>query len=215
MSINVSSVLLVEDDLDIRTRLSLLLQKDPSLNLVACASDVDEGISALREHLPDILLTDLGLPSGCGTNIIRDIDNIGATTQAIVVSGFQDELRVFAALKAGAKGYILKQDPSQDILQAIKMMLKGGAPMSPAIARLVLSYFHPPRELQTTSVSLTERQTSILNYISQGFSSKEIAEKLKISYYTVTTHIKNIYNQLQVNSRTEAIHEAKKSGLLP
>ena len=93
-------------------------------------------------------------------------------------------------------------------------MMEGGAPISPVIAKLMLQKFQQPQPVIELPEALTERQVKILKLVSQGFSSKEIAEKLTISYYTVTTHIKNIYNKLQVNSRTEALHEAVKLGLL-
>ena len=132
----------------------------------------------------------------------------------MVIFGFQDENIVFRALEAGAKSYILKHDKSQKITDAIISMMQGGAPISPVIARLMLQKFQQPQPVIELTEALTERQVKILKLVSQGFSSREISEKLGISYYTVTTHIKNIYNKLQVNSRTEALHEAVKMGLL-
>lgn len=123
---------------------------------------------------------------------------------------------MFDALEDGAKAYILKHDESSKITDAILMMMDGGAPISPVIARLMLQRFQQPMsQVKVVPEALTERQIKILKLVSQGFSSKEISEKLDIKYYTVTTHIKNIYTKLQVNSRTEeALHEAVKLGLL-
>jgi len=209
------SVIIVEDDDDVRERLVALIKADESFNLLSDSVNMTDGIAALIQYKPDILLTDLGLPDGSGIEIIKTIQREQLDTEAMVISGFQDEHIVFKALEAGAKSYLLKYDDSQSITDAIKAMMKGGAPISPVIARLMLQRFQTPvQQTKLTPELLTERQINILKYVSQGFSSKEIAEKLDITYYTVTTHIKNIYNKLQVNSRTEALHEAVKQGLI-
>ncbi len=210
------TLILVEDDADVRERLVQLIVQHDSFELLAAAGDVAEGLAALAKHRPDILLTDLGLPDGSGIEIIKAIDAQHLDCEAMVISGFQDEHRVFSALEAGAKAYILKHDKSQKITDAILNMMNGGAPISPVIARLMLQKFQAPSQSEHgLPEALTPRQIGILKLVSQGFSSREIAEKLGIRYYTVTTHIKNIYNKLQVNSRTEALYEAGRLGLLP
>lgn len=209
------SVIVVEDDSEVRARLVQLIKSDDSFELVNESATMLDGLNALISLKPDILLTDLGLPDGSGIDIIKAIQKNKLDTEAMVISGFQDEHIVFKALEAGAKSYLLKYDESQSIIESIKSMMKGGAPISPVIARLMLQRFQVPKQTDKLSTEmLTERQIKILKFVSQGFSSKEIAEKLDISYYTVTTHIKNIYNKLQVNSRTEALHEAVKQGLI-
>ncbi len=210
------TLILVEDDADVRERLAQLIVQHDSFELLAAAGDVAEGLAALAKYRPDILLTDLGLPDGSGIEIIKAIDEQNLDCEAMVISGFQDEHRVFSALEAGAKAYILKHDKSQKITDAILNMMNGGAPISPVIARLMLRRFQAPLQNEhDLPEALTPRQIDILKLVSQGFSSREIAEKLGIRYYTVTTHIKNIYNKLQVNSRTEALYEAGRLGLLP
>ena len=207
------TLIIVEDDADVRERLVQLITQHIAFELLATSATMTGGLAALEKHKPDILLTDLGLPDGSGIEIIKAIDRLHLNCEAMVISGFQDEHTVFDALEAGAKAYILKHDDSQKITDAILSMMKGGAPISPVIARLMLQRFKRP-QIEPLE-ALTERQSKILKLVSQGFSSKEIAEKLDISYYTVTTHIKNIYSKLQVNSRAEALHEATKLGLLP
>jgi DNA-binding NarL/FixJ family response regulator len=215
-------VLIVEDDAEILLKLRDTINAHVSFEVVSAVTHFAQGQRALAELQPDILLTDLGLPDGSGLDIIKSIRSLRLDCEALVVSGFQDERLVFQALEAGAKGYILKHDENQKITDAMLTMLKGGAPISPVIARLMLQKFQTspveatlPEALSQGLVEvLTERQINILKLVSQGFSSKEIAEKLEITYYTVTTHIKNIYHKLQVNSRTEALHEALKLGLL-
>lgn len=209
------TLILVEDDAELRQRLCSLINQHDSFELLTSVGTMAEGLAVLKKYKPDVLLTDLGLPDGSGVEIIRAIEQLQLDTQAMVISGFQDEHRVFNALEAGAKAYILKHDKKQKITDAIISMMNGGAPISPVIARLMLQKFqHSKNRGNTLLEVLTERQIKILKFVSQGFSSREIAEKLDISYYTVTTHIKNIYSKLQVNSRTEALFEATKLGLL-
>jgi len=209
------SVLIVEDDMQILASLSGLINEHEGYELVAAVSSMGDGLNALNLFQPDILLTDIGLPDGSGVEIIKAIEKNNIKCEAMVISGFQDENIVFQALEAGAKSYLLKHDEGHKIIDAIDSMMKGGAPISPVIARLMLQKFQKHKVVvQDLPESLTERQVAILKLVSQGFSSREISEKLEITYYTVTTHIKNIYNKLQVNSRSEALHEAVKLGLI-
>lgn len=209
------NIVLVEDDPDVLGRLAQLIVEHPEYELQEAAIDFATGKQALLKHKPDVLLTDIGLPDGTGIDLIKLITEHQLDCEAMVISGFQDEHVVFEALEAGAKSYILKHDEGQRIVDAIEAMVNGGAPMSPIIARLMLRKFQQNNDSRPLTEPLTERQEIILKLISQGFSSREIAEKLDIRYYTVTTHIKNIYNKLQVNSRTEALHEAMRLGLIP
>jgi DNA-binding NarL/FixJ family response regulator len=208
------SLIIVEDDADILQRLSAMIKSHGAFDLLAEVSTLAEGLAALKRYKPDILLADIGLPDGSGIDLIKAITRFHLDCEAMVISGFQDEYIVFDALAAGAKAYILKHDESNKITDAILMMMEGGAPISPVIARLMLQRFQQPIIQEKVPEVLTERQIKILKLVSQGFSSKEISEKLDIKYYTVTTHIKNIYTKLQVNSRTEALYEAVKLGLL-
>ncbi|WP_434356056.1 response regulator transcription factor [Parasalinivibrio latis] len=208
------TVTLVEDDDETRERLSEVISGHPDFDLLDASATMKSGVQALLTFKPDVLLVDLGLPDGSGVDVISQIYANKLDTQAVVVSGFHDEHLVFDALEAGAQGYILKHDRSQNIADAIQLMLSGGSPISPLIARMLLQRFNRPVVENVLPEALTARQEKILHYVSQGFSSKDIAEKLKISYHTVTTHIKNIYGKLQVNSRTEAIFEAKRLGLI-
>ena len=208
------SLIIVEDDVDIRQRLSAMIKSHDAFELLAEVGTLAEGLAALEQFKPDILLADIGLPDGSGIELINTIERLRLDCEAMVISGFQDEYIVFEALEAGAKAYILKHDESSKITDAIILMMEGGAPISPVIARLMLQRFQLPQTQNKVPEALTERQINILKLVSQGFSSKEISEKLDIKYYTVTTHIKNIYTKLQVNSRTEALHEAIRLGLL-
>ena len=206
-------IVIVEDEPEILARLSGMIEADPEFKLVHADATLTEARQSLLNFKPDILLTDICLPDGSGIDLIKMINEYSLDCEAMIISGFSDEHTVFEALQAGAKSYILKQDKAQKITTAIHSMINGGAPISPVIARLMLKKFQRPQITDTTEI-LTSRQQKILHLVSQGFSSKEIAEKLNISYYTVTTHIKNIYNKLQVNSRTEALYEANRLGII-
>lgn len=208
-----TSVLIVEDDVSIRERLGCIISNDPQFELLGSEPQLATGLAALMSFKPDVLLVDIGLPDGSGIELIKAINQNHLDTQALVISGFQDEHIVFNALEAGAQGYILKLEEQSNILESMHQLLQGGSPISPVIARLMLQRFKQPK-VAVLPEALTEKQREILTLVSQGFSSKEISEKLSISYYTVTTHIKNIYGKLQVNSRTEAIFEAQKIGIL-
>ena len=208
-------IAIVEDESDTRDRLVTLIQSQSEFEWIGDTDTVEGGLQLLSQSKPDILLVDLGLPDGSGIQLIEAIRTLRLDTQALVISGFHDEHRVFTALESGAKGYILKHEDDQEVLNGIQTILSGGAPISPTIAKLMLNRFAKPTlpDVELPE-QLTERQQKILKFLSQGFTAKEIAEKLSISYYTVTTHIKNIYDKLQVNSRIEALIEAKKIGYL-
>lgn len=214
------TVIIVEDDAQIRTHLIAMVEASEALVLLEAVGTYKQGYAAIAKHKADVLLVDLGLPDGSGIDLIKAIDDLALDTEALVVSGFSDEHHVFKALEAGAKGYITKHEPEQQITEAIERMIQGGAPISPVIARLMLQRFQNLTDKKKTKPQfemadpLTERQMTILDYVSKGFTAKEIAEVLNISYFTVTTHVKHIYRKLKVNSRTEALYEAAQLGLI-
>lgn len=206
-------VLLVEDEPNARQRLSEAVASGAALELIAACEDFQSGLAALKREKPEVLLVDLGLPDGDGADIIRAISEFGLDTEAMVITVFGDEQHVVSALAAGASGYLLKDDSSADIVQAIEQLRAGGAPISPAIARHLLKRFQP-KPKPNLPERLTEREQQVLKAISKGYTAKEIAEMEGVTYYTVTTHVKNIYRKLAVNSRTEAIFEAIQLGLI-
>jgi len=160
------SVIIVEDENEVRARLVKLINDEGSFELVNESATMSDGIKALTMFKPDILLTDLGLPDGSGIDIIKAIKIHNLDTEAMVISGFQDEHIVFKALEAGAQSYLLKYDESQSIISAIKAMMKGGAPMSPVIARLMLLKFQTPKSsIEFTPEKLTERQTPCVRIV--------------------------------------------------
>jgi DNA-binding NarL/FixJ family response regulator len=214
-------VLIVEDDAVTRKALCLAVEAVPALKLLAEFDSVKPALDWLESNTADVLLTDLGLPDGSGLEIIHACAKRHPATDIMVVTMSSDEENVLACIEAGAAGYVLKDAGRMDIARAILDLRDGGAPMSPAIARMVLakvrdgkkttSSMHAPSNAPT---SLTKREAAILDLIAQGDSYGEVAKVLSVSVGTVQTHIKNIYGKLSVHSRGEAVFEAHRRGLL-
>jgi len=212
----VLKVQIVEDDAHIRARLVQVVEEHSRLNLVANSATFSEAKKALQK-LPDILLVDLGLPDGDGEDLIRfAVRQSKSLTKCIVFSVFGDEKRVVRAIEAGASGYLLKDSDVADIPQVIINMAKGDVPISPAIARHLLKRFYVNNNqgVNEKNVSLSTREIEVLQYVSKGYSVKEIAGYMGVSYHTVVSHTKNIYKKLKVNSRSEAVFKAQKTGLI-
>jgi len=201
------SITIVEDDRDVRQRLIELFDQHEAFKLLDASATMADGLAALKNYQPDILLTDLGLPDGSGIEIIKAIEKHLLDCDAMVIYGFQDDHRVFEAMEAGARAYIFKYDKSQKITDDIISMVQGRSPISPIIGRLILQKFQQSRLELELPEALTERQVKILRLVSQGFSTDEISEKLGVSYDTVNTQIKDIYSKLQINSRFATLHK--------
>lgn len=205
---------IVEDLKASRERFSSVVRTHPKLELLGTAGNVAEGVQILADEAPDVLLVDLGLPDGNGIELIHYIRNHNLDTQALVISIFGDELTVVPALEAGAQGYLLKDHPAEDIPQAIFQLIDGGAPISPVIAKQMLKRFRRSVASNADIEQLTKRERDVLEMVSRGYTSVEIAEKMCKSYHTITTHVRNIYRKLAVNSRAEAVSKAMQFGLL-
>jgi len=218
-------VLLVEDDAPTRAYLARAITAHPQLDLLAARGTVREACDALSESAPDVLLTDLGLPDGSGIDLIRHARRATPKSQIMVVTVFGDEKNVISSIEAGASGYLLKDGTSEAIGAAVMELLGGGSPMSAPIARRLLERFRATAAAGSATVDpgargrrersvLTERETEILRLIAKGFSFPEIASLLSISAHTVTSHVRHIYEKLEVNSRGEAVYEAVQQGLI-
>ena len=212
-------VLVVEDDPPTRRHLARAIEAHPDLNLVQAAGSVAEGRAALAEQQPDVLLTDLGLPDGSGIELIRATREVAPKAVSMAVTALGDEKTVISAIEAGAAGYLLKDGSLDEIGGAVMELVAGGSPISPSIARHVLRRLHredhTPTDANDGEVpTLTTREHEVLTLIAKGFSFPEIAELLKISAHTVTTHVRHIYEKLEVNSRGSAVYEAVNLGLI-
>jgi DNA-binding NarL/FixJ family response regulator len=198
-------ILIYEDNTILRESLSSLVASHESFNLVGAYSHVMNAIPEITELKPEVILMDIDMPGMTGIQAVRQIRKQDHEVAIVMLTVFDDNTHVFEALEAGASGYLLKKHISTKLFDAIQDVLQGGAPMSPNIARMVIESMqrHTAKDYQ-----LTVREKEILSSLSQGNSYKMIAAQFDISIDTVRTHIKKIYEKLQVHSQTEAVSKA-------
>jgi DNA-binding NarL/FixJ family response regulator len=228
-------VLIVEDDPQMRSFFAASVERCAQLSLVASVSSVAEAKVCLDEadQTVDVLLTDLGLPDGNGLQVIRHARTCHPDCEALVISMFGDEENVLASIEAGALGYIHKDAAPDDIANTILEMKAGASPISPMIARRVLSKYksmqtniatdlvdatHSAIKIEVPFASkglLSRREQEVLELVARGFSYAEIADLKSLSVHTIQTHIKSLYGKLEVHSKLEAVLEATRMGLLP
>lgn len=214
-------VLVVEDDAVTRAALSLSIEAEPTLTLAGVFDSMQPALAWIKTGALDVLLTDLGLPDGSGIDIIRACRQLHPQCDIMVLTMSANETDVLACIEAGASGYLLKGTPKGDIARSVLSMREGGAPMSPAIARMVLERVRTAKPSSASSdrksrvlSRLTKREKAILDLIARGDTYGNIATMLSVSVGTVQTHIKSIYGKLSVHSRGEAVFEAQRRGLL-
>lgn len=205
-------ILIFEDNTDLREGLCQLLMLREEFQIVGNFGEAGQAKEMVRKHKPDIVLMDIDMPGITGVEAVRQIRECDLKTQIIMLTVFDDDRHVFDALMAGANGYLLKRNVSDRLVMAIQEVLEGGAPMSPSIARLVIDQLHGQRH--TNQYMLTDREKEILKSLSKGNSFKLIASDLGISFETVRTHIKRIYDKLHVHSQGEAISKALQEKLV-
>lgn len=212
------TVALVEDDERARARLTESIRANPALRLAGEYPTGAEALAALEKSAPDVLLVDIGLPDISGLEIVRRVSQRHRQCDILVVTILGDQQTVLAALEAGARGYLLKGEMAHDISVDIQDLRGGGSPLSPVIARQVLKRLELRRPSgsngNNVETRLTVREAELLNLIARGFSYAESAQILGIAVLTVQTHLKHIYRKLAVHSKTEAVYEADKRGLL-
>ena len=200
-----------EDNKGRTDALKLLFQDYPEIEVLGFFANCENVIYETRTLLPDLILMDINMPivNGIeGTRIVRqNFPNVIIIMQTI----FEDETNIFNAIQAGAQGYILKSTSTTKLIEAIKEAFEGGAPMTPSIARRVIDAFRKPISIKKEEgYALSEKENNILELLSKGMSYKQIAIESNISYHTVNSHIKKIYEKLHVNSATEAIIKFKR-----
>ncbi len=198
-------VAIIEDDEGIRKSLSSLLNKTEGLRCVSDFSNVEAALKNLPRAWPDVLLMDINLPRISGIDGAAKLKALRPALQILMLTVYADNRKIFQSLKAGASGYLLKQTPRSEILQAIVDVHRGGAPMSGPIARRLVEHFQKRVPNAAEAENLSKRESEILDYLAQGYHNKEIAEMLDISFETVRTHLRKIYEKLHVSSRTEAV----------
>lgn len=211
-------IVLTEDDEPVRNRLATLLRDWEGADLIAECATLAQSMAAIDKLQIDLLITDLKLPDGHGTEAIRRLRAAQPDAEAMVISVLADETTVLDAIEAGASGYLLKDAESIDLIEAINDLMSGRSPISSRIARVLLRRLGMAnRDSQPGEQAknlLTLREMDILWGIAKGFTNAEIAERLGISRQTVPVHIRNIYRKLEASNRAEAVFEASRLGLI-
>lgn len=221
-------VALVEDDPGTRGRLAMAITSGAGMELLYCAETAEAMLSWLKLNQPDVLLVDLGLPDRSGLDVIRACARLAPKTEVMVVTLFGDEQNMIRAFEAGAKGYLLKDGTEEDLVTHVLSLHAGGSPMSPIIARQLLSRMTRPAAddggvtadlaAVTTeglrSEKLTARELEVLTLVARGYTYPELSKLLNVALSTIQTHVKNIYGKLAVHNKAEAVFEARLLGLL-
>lgn len=202
MSIKVA---IVEDNRSFREKLAAYLDATPEFRCVGLFDSAEDALKSIPKLMPDVVLMDIHLPSLSGVACTRRLKDLCPSVQILILTVYEDNERIFGALKAGASGYLLKRADPADILAAIQEVRHGGAPMSSQIARRVVQSFREAGAKPEKEEALSQREEEILQQLAKGYSTKEIADKSSISVNTVRTHLQHIYDKLHVRSRTEAV----------
>jgi DNA-binding NarL/FixJ family response regulator len=204
-------VALVEDDPNLRHNLAAMLNGSAGFHCQATYPDGFAALKGIPVNRPDVVLMDINLPGMLGTECVRQLKDKTPDVPVLMLTVYDDSEQIFKSLMAGATGYLLKRTPKDKLLEAIREVDEGGAPMSRQIARRVVQFFQKVKELPADAPkasevnSLTERETEVLAALAKGYAYKEIADHLNISFETVRTHLRTIYEKLHVHSRTEAV----------
>ena len=211
---NAIKVTLIEDQRDVREGLAVLINGSPGYRCTFSFRTMEEALRQIDSNLPDVLLTDIGLPGMSGIEGIRILKERHPDLSIIALTVYDDDERIFDALCAGASGYLLKNTPPARLLESLKEVASGGAPMSPEVARRVITLFREFRPPDRSQSTLTQQENELLKLLVDGHSYKTAASKLDISVSTVSFHLQNIYNKLQVHSKTEAVAKALRNKLV-
>ena len=215
-------VLVVDDDTDVLDFVAQSISACAELDLVGCLETVTDAKAwlALKENQVDVMLTDLGLPDGSGLELIRLASQREPACECLVISVFGDDEHILTSIEAGAMGYLHKDETPANIAQTILDMKRGASPISPMVARRVLSNYRTmsqlsaPAEAPSTHILLTSREQEVLELFARGFSYVDIARLQELSVHTVRSHVKTLYTKLAVHSKNEAVYEATQLGLL-
>lgn len=215
-------IAIVEDNELIQQEVADCLQAQPEFQVIGRFGTMTSALAWLETNEPDVMLVDLGLPDGTGLSIIQACSQRYPRSSILVLTVFGDEDNVLSSIQAGANGYILKSDLTYSIVGAVNMLLAGGSPISPIIARQILGRIAtqaPPSIPQKTPpepspFSLSGRETQVLDLIARGYTYAEVATSLLLSKNTIQTYIRSIYEKLSVHSRTHAVNEARSRGLI-
>lgn len=199
-----TKIAIVEDNRTIRESLTEFVQSDSENRCVCACASAEEALKVIPKHQPEIILMDVQLPNASGIECCAQLKQLLPSVQIIMVTVYEDTERIFKALRAGACGYLLKRCTPGELLDAIREVQQGGAPMSREIARKVISSFQEPIAAVAEVEDLSPREREILELLAEGFPNKQIANRMSVTDGTVRWHLRHVYNKLHVRSRTEA-----------
>jgi len=209
-----TSVALIEDRGEIREGLKALISGTPDFRCTGAYGSMEEALPALRRTPPDVVLVDIGLPGMSGIDGIRAMRAMQPDMQPIVLSVYDDDERIFEAVCAGACGYLLKKTPPAKLLESIQEVMNGGAPMSPEIARRVISLFQRVKAPQNAGHALTPHEIRLLKMLVEGHNYRTASTELGVTVHTISFHMRKIYTKLEVHSKSEAVAKALRDGII-
>jgi DNA-binding NarL/FixJ family response regulator len=210
---NTTRIAIFEDNNDLRDSLSLVIESVPEFELVGSFNNAQRLVPKIEQSKPDVVLMDINMPGISGIEAVQIITEKFPGIKVMMQTVFDEEDKVFASLCAGASGYILKNTTPDRVLQTIREVAIGGVSFTPSIARKILSNFQQHAGTPE-NINLSDREKEILHYLVEGMSYKMIAEKIFLSFETVHSHIKKIYEKLHVNSKSEAVVKAIRNKLV-
>jgi len=206
-------VAIVEDLRDIREGLAQLINATPGFRCTGVYASMEEAIEKIPQNLPDLVLSDIGLPGMDGISGIAILKARFPELLILMLTVYDDNERIFDALCAGACGYLLKKTPWPKLVDALKEAVEGGSPMSPEVARRVINRFREIKPPKEAIYELTPHEVRLLRMLVEGHSYKTAANELKVSVNTIKFHLRHIYNKLQVHTKSEAVAKALRHGL--
>ena len=207
-------VAIIEDRREIREGLATLINFTDGFECVGKYNSMEEAISSIRHRMPDVVLSDIGLPGMDGIEGVKILKEKYPQIVILMLSVYEDDERIFHALCAGAVGYLLKKTPPTKILESLREAIGGGAPMSPEVARRVITVFKDYRPPERVDYDLTPHEIRLLKLLVEGHTYKSAAARLNVTINTIAFHLKNIYEKLQVHSKSEAVAKALQARLI-
>jgi DNA-binding NarL/FixJ family response regulator len=208
-------VILADDHAVVRKGIREFLETDDALTVMAEASNGDEALKLIREVQPDVAVLDIQMPGQSGIDVTRAVRAARLPVGVLMLTAFDDEPYIRAALQAGANGYVLKTAEAQDIIEAVQAVQEGKSAIDPAITRKLLAQMSRPEAVEAPLEPLTERELEVLRLTAKGYTNKAIGAQISISDRTVQGHLAKIYDKLHAASRTEAVMRAVTLGLIP
>ncbi|HEV7928231.1 MAG TPA: response regulator transcription factor [Verrucomicrobiae bacterium] len=205
------SVVVVEDDRGLREQIVAILRTAPDIKCIGAYATGEEALAKIPAQNPDVVLMDIRLPGMSGIECVGQLKKLNSAPQIIMVTVYEDTDRIFKALKAGANGYLVKSSPPDELLDAVRDVDTGGAPMSSHIACKVVEHFHVQEPDDHEKNNISQREQQVLTLLASGFIYKEIGDQLGIGVETVRSHVKNICQKMHVRNRVEAVakHQAR------